>query len=447
MGLRSKLAIGTFALIGLGFVVYSTFTLRYERSIYLSESEERSIATLQALSVPTAVAIANRNFPALDNYVSQFAAAAARLELAELAVLDSSGKVLAHTDIGEYAQLQDDALAQAGLASDEPISRTVERDGKTFLEVTVPIENGLRWGTLRGTFGLSRMETTIARNRSSLLFFAGGLALALMVGAIAFLAAFIVRPLEEVRNTARRLGRGDLTARSHLAQRDEIGELSEVFDSMAQQLEHYTHNLEEQVAARTRELRQANDELLDANRKLDALATTDPLTGLQNRRKFFAELSNARNRCDRLGSSMAVILLDIDHFKSFNDQNGHPAGDALLTELAELLKANVRAVDSVGRYGGEEFIVLVQDVTEAVEVRRVAEKIRAAIETHPFAHEETQPGGRVTASCGAALYPSDAASESELVHCADQALYRSKEAGRNRVTLYHARSLHILGVR
>jgi two-component system cell cycle response regulator len=171
--------------------------------------------------------------------------------------------------------------------------------------------------------------------------------------------------------------------------------------------------------------------LLDSNRKLEELTVTDPLTQLRNRRAFEQELATQFERARRYGRALSLIMVDIDHFKSINDTYGHPAGDAVLQELARILERDTRSSDLVARLGGEEFAVLLPE-TALFEAVQVAEKIRAAV-----ASEELRAGGaaiRVTISAGAANVPhSEVPSAAELVQAADQALYRAKENGRNRI--------------
>lgn len=163
-------------------------------------------------------------------------------------------------------------------------------------------------------------------------------------------------------------------------------------------------------------------------------ATKDPLTGLSNRRQLMSDLSLEMKRAKRYGTPLALILLDVDHFKKYNDTHGHPAGDEVLRQVARLLTMNVRAFDKVARYGGEEFVVILPQ-TDLQGAAAAAEKLRRAIEEHPFLGEETQPGGKVTVSLGVAGFPEHAGSVDELLEQADQAMYRAKAAGRNRVTV------------
>lgn len=157
----------------------------------------------------------------------------------------------------------------------------------------------------------------------------------------------------------------------------------------------------------------------------------DPLTGLFNRRYLEVSLDRELQRAARRGLPLSVLMLDLDHFKRFNDTHGHDAGDALLSQFAEVLKRCTRQEDIACRYGGEEFTAILLE-TDAVAARKRAEQIRAATAQMAAEHRK-QPLGRVSVSIGMAVFPQDASGAEELLRHADAALYRAKNAGRDRV--------------
>ncbi len=169
---------------------------------------------------------------------------------------------------------------------------------------------------------------------------------------------------------------------------------------------------------------------------LHQLATHDQLTGLLNRREFDRILAEETDRSQRFGHPVALVMVDIDHFKSINDTHGHPAGDEVLREVARRLRAGVRTVDRVARFGGEEFALLIMetDAAAALEAAR-----RACAEVAGTAVQvRTDLTLRLTVSAGAASLPSDAATGDAVVAAADKALYAAKAAGRNRAVAYSA---------
>jgi diguanylate cyclase (GGDEF)-like protein len=166
--------------------------------------------------------------------------------------------------------------------------------------------------------------------------------------------------------------------------------------------------------------------------KLQAMANHDGLTGLLNKRHFLLELGGLIHKAERDNKPLGVFIFDIDHFKKFNDANGHVAGDELLKGLARLLRKSVRPGDLVGRYGGEEFLVVMPQTGREAALA-MAERVREAVASFPFEHGDKQPLGRVTVSGGVSAFPVDGTQSQDLIRGADQALYEAKRGGRNRV--------------
>ncbi len=167
----------------------------------------------------------------------------------------------------------------------------------------------------------------------------------------------------------------------------------------------------------------------DTLEALRRLATRDQLTGLLNRRELDRILAEEAERSQRFAHPFALVLVDIDHFKAVNDTHGHPAGDAVLREVARRLGEIVRSVDRVVRYGGEEFALVLMEA-DSVAAFETARRACVAIEREPILVRETLPLN-VTVSAGAASMPRDARTMDELVTAADKALYAAKAGGRN----------------
>jgi diguanylate cyclase (GGDEF)-like protein len=164
------------------------------------------------------------------------------------------------------------------------------------------------------------------------------------------------------------------------------------------------------------------------------LAVTDGLTNLYNHRYFHDRLSNELDRAAEEGTPVAVILADIDHFKDYNDINGHVAGDVALHEVAQVIRGAAEG-GVAARYGGEEFGIILPRCGKS-RAGAVAERLRRSVEGHAFANEFVLPGGRLTLSAGVAEFPLDATRRRALVDYADRALYESKRQGRNRVSIF-----------
>ena len=169
--------------------------------------------------------------------------------------------------------------------------------------------------------------------------------------------------------------------------------------------------------------------------KIRKQANHDGLTGLLNKRHFMQELGHLIHRAEQSAQPLGIFIFDIDHFKNFNDSNGHVAGDELLKSMARLLRDGLRPDDLACRYGGEEFIVAMSE-TDVDSAFQIAERLRQAIASHPFPHGETQPSGKLTISGGVAAFPVNGTEGTELIRNADQALYQAKASGRNKVLLY-----------
>jgi diguanylate cyclase (GGDEF)-like protein len=167
------------------------------------------------------------------------------------------------------------------------------------------------------------------------------------------------------------------------------------------------------------------------------LAITDGLTGLYNHKHFHEVLAAEVGRARRYSHPISLVLVDIDHFKIFNDACGHQAGDALLRTLAVIFKAAARQNDLVARYGGEEFAFVLPQ-TDKRQATALAKRLCRAVERRRCEGEEVLPGGRLTVSLGVASYPEDVAHAADLVGRADQSLYRAKNLGRNQVQSWHA---------
>ena len=237
----------------------------------------------------------------------------------------------------------------------------------------------------------------------------GAFALALAVSLVGgwLLSRYVVSAVNELRQGAKRLARGELTHRVTLARNDELGELAAAFDVMAERLE-------------------------ESQKKLRELAIHDSLTGLINHLEFLRRLEEEVERARRYRRPLALLMLDIDHFKNVNDTYGHLAGDEVLRTLAARLKAELRPADQAARYGGEEFAVILPE-TAVAGALELAERLRAAASASAIA-----PGQAVnlTVSIGVAAFPEDAETDKALLAAADGALYAAKQAGRNRVCRY-----------
>ncbi|MCK9918397.1 diguanylate cyclase [Microbacteriaceae bacterium K1510] len=233
-----------------------------------------------------------------------------------------------------------------------------------------------------------------------------------------------VRPIRALAQTATEIGQGDLAARAM-----RYGDISSEFMPLAVAMD----NMADQLALREAQLRATNEQL-------EELAQRDGLTGAANRRVFDARLRAAWQVSSALASPLALLMIDIDHFKQFNDRYGHLEGDACLREVAKVLITSARNDDLAVRYGGEEFAVLLPGALTQ-QAQRIAERLRRSVEELAIAHADSE-FGRVTISIGVATtVDSGATSIEDFVRAADEALYAAKAWGRNRVAVCWSASL------
>ena len=170
------------------------------------------------------------------------------------------------------------------------------------------------------------------------------------------------------------------------------------------------------------------------------MANSDALTKLYTKRYLMIRMGEEIHKAEQSSQPLSAFMFDIDHFKKYNDNNGHLAGDDLLRTLGKLILQEIREDDVASRYGGEEFVVILPN-TRKEQAMAIAEKIRKMIEETAFPHAATQPLGRVSISGGVAALGSDGKTTNDLLRAADEALYQAKELGRNRVIAYKFRYL------
>ncbi|MFZ9886325.1 MAG: diguanylate cyclase [Myxococcota bacterium] len=435
VGLRARLLI----VVSLGLALSTTAglfaLLRLERQTLAQEAAERAGALLKTLSVPAALLMTQGRFADLDNLVNELAMRRDSLDLEELVLLDPAGRVLADFQSDRFGEdvVGADPFVAYALSQDRPV---VERIDGMPHRVAVPVQTGIRWGTLLGRVSEARLEAKLHQRRTGLVvhsLFIGGLG-ALLV--IAFVHFAVVSPIRAVSWAARRFAAGDLEARAPVHGGREVATLSRTINEAAERLSRHTHELEEQVQRRTEELQQKNEELQGANAQLERLAITDGLTDLINHRHFQQLLHAEVTRKQRERRPFAVLMMDVDAFKHYNDTHGHPAGDGVLKRIARILRENVRASDVVARYGGEEFVVMLLDA-DLERALSVGEKLRERIAQHPFPYAAQQPLGHVSVSVGVAVWPDHGSSAEDLVDAADRALYAAKGFGRDVVVAAH----------
>jgi diguanylate cyclase (GGDEF)-like protein len=235
----------------------------------------------------------------------------------------------------------------------------------------------------------------------NLAFLVIGILLVVIAVVAYWLAALIARPLGRLTSAAAKVSAGDLSVGLPTAGGGEVGYLTQVFNTMVESL------------------RKHHDEL-------EHISTTDALTGLSNRRHLMNLLTHEIERARRADQPFSILMLDVDHFKTYNDNHGHQAGDEALARISKVLRRSIRPYDCAVRYGGEEFLVILS-ATSLDRARESAERIRKQVQEEQFDH------GPLTISIGVAEYPSHGDTAKSVIGQADAALYEAKRAGRDRV--------------
>jgi len=229
-----------------------------------------------------------------------------------------------------------------------------------------------------------------------------------------YVSRFFIRPILDLHRGAQIVGQGNLNHRLAVRTKDEIESLANEFNRMVEAISHMKDELDKKVELSHQ------------------LAITDPLTGLFNRRFFMEKLREETKRNERFNHPLAIVLIDIDNFKVYNDNNGHLKGDDLLRTFSAILKRQVRSVDFVCRVGGEEFMVILPE-TDYLTGIKIAEGLRKAVESYPFPFGDKQPGGALTVSLGVASSVKGEKDPLKLIKAADDALYQAKRTGRNKI--------------
>jgi len=320
---------------------------------------------------------------------------------------------------GKRAQVQDQFPATAGLIDgrSQDVVTTVQAGPARGLVATfirAPLSTPREANYI---LGLSQSMSAVVKESDDL----GGailrivLAFSILAGILAvLLARAVTRPLDQMVRAVKRFAATQAREPLPVQRQDEIGVLARSFDEMQQQIENQMGTLQRKQL------------------ELDHLASHDALTGLPNRRVFLDRIEHALARARRAELQLAILFVDLDHFKQINDELGHAVGDVMLLAVADRMRETVRATDTVARLGGDEFIVLVEDVDSVEAVAMVAHKIIEALATPVHYREHALTVG---ASIGIAIYPHDGTTTTEIIASADQAMYRAKLAGRNRYAL------------
>ncbi len=334
----------------------------------------------------------------------------------DVLLLDPDGRILASSqaDTDKLTQLDESSLRQL---REKPGESLVFR-GMTHREVIGIADMSAELPiTIVAERDRAEVYATWIKLRDMFLTLVG--ALVVVVAAVAFhMGRSIVGPLQRLIGAADRIADGDLEVRLAANRNDELGHLTLVFNQMADRLRHSRA-----------EIMATNQAMQQQNQVLETLSITDSLTGLYNRSKLDAILSDQLARFERTQREFTLLMMDIDHFKTLNDTYGHITGDEILSGVAQILVHSIRSIDFAARYGGDEFIIILVE-TSAEHAQKTAERIRSQVENMRYG--STGSTITVTVSIGIVRCQSADTTPTAVFARADRALYEAKHAGRNR---------------
>ena len=404
--LEGKLLILVFGtlfvvLVGVGHLVFNG-----SNSYLVSQKEESLEDLTRALAIVAPATAKGSDTELLERWSQNIRETQPDLEY--LVISDKSGRTL-YADSKHLRTKHNCSLGTAWWTTARKILGYGHIDPSNIYTVSVPVKltDGRRV-TFTAGYNMQRLNTYVesAQNRTIL-----GISLGLIVGTILSLliGRAISDTLKKLEKGADAISKGDLEFRLSDLPYVELDRLSQSFNCMVETLNSSYSKLTEQ-------------------------ANKDPLTGLYNHRHFQERLASEVSRANRYAHVLSLLMIDIDFFKNFNDAYGHPAGDAALVNLAEILRAKIRDTDIPARYGGEEFAVILPE-TDVHDAELIAERIRKAVEVNGLI-EDRKDRAPLTVSIGIATYPIHCIDNVSLIETADSALYKSKSQGRNKVSIY-----------
>ena len=317
--------------------------------------------------------------------------------------LKDKHRILA-TDNSDTNLVEDPAILKHLLASPGQIEDFSYPAGKRFVGVAEPLHELGWWLLIADDYNLVYRSLSDARYKALFVV----LSFTLIIGLVAYnFSIRILKPLSALTNGATKVAAGDLSVQLPIYLNDELGLTTRVFNKMVDELQQ-SHNL------------------------LEQMATTDTLTGLANRKQIMNLLREHFKHFQRYETVFTIMMLDVDHFKNVNDTHGHLAGDAVLTNTAQTINNTLREIDCLGRYGGEEFLVILPQ-TDGHQATKSAERIRETVKESMTQYEDNAL--KVTVSIGVAVIEKTDHNEDDLINRADEALYLAKRNGRDQVAL------------
>lgn len=415
LGIRQKMILVLLCVLMIALGVNGWFALKRQQEGILKETNRYASDITRYVSRSLAFSVVGYDYHTIQLLLDELIKSK---DIEYVKVSNSKGKTMA-----EAGALRDASEHQVTLH--EPI--LIDNDIVGHLTIGV--------STLNITKNMEEQRASLIKRESLII-------LLIALGEFFALSYIIVRPMGIISRSIRGsvTGDGKIASDIPLQSGDEFGDLAKQFNSLRTELNGANARLQSKIDAADHKLLETNQKLLKQslelklmNKELQQLSITDALTGLYNRRHFDATTETEVALSLRHGEPNSLLLIDIDFFKKINDVHGHDAGDAVLKEVATVLREHTRKSDALCRIGGEEFAILCRraDTSGAL---AIAEKLRAAVEAH--AVRVNNKNISVTISIGAASIPDEAGTDNaeKFLKCADIALYHSKKRGRNQTT-------------
>lgn len=396
------LTIGTIfiVLLGVGHLAMNQY-----RSVIMEQKRTEFDAIAHTLALSTPQIVQGKDQHLMNTISSQVKSS--RMNLEYIVIADHEG----HTLYAESKNLPKKPYA-AGMRWWMVVRRIMgygNIDPENITSVSVPAQvapNSI--GRLTVGFTLNKVHEEIDSVQAKALL---ALSLGLLLGIIyaTILGKAVSASLQSLLKAARAVSAGNFGCRVTSKAVKEVDELAHAFNYMV-------------------------DSLADNHEQLIERANTDSLTGLHNHRYFQERLSLETSRAERYEHDLSLLMIDIDFFKTYNDTQGHPTGDAALRNLAQIMLRSIRSTDVAVRYGGEEFAIILPETTMQ-EAAATADRIRQAVEQEGLSDDTKEPV-QLTISIGVATYPDHGIDKQSLISAADTALYQAKAQGRNRVSVF-----------
>ena len=428
--LGSQIALLISTLVSVSLLILTFVTIQLERNYYRQELENQAGILLETLPFTIRDQL---YFVELDELLDVAGKVGENPNINKFVIYDPRGIILADSDVKAPVFSQDvDPFGEILTNLDYEDSYIVWEEDQFISGRPIFIGNQ-RLGAV------SVSMSTVALDEKIRVLITQSIVLSIIIMLIGLGLSFVLgrqitNPLRILTKVAREMADGNTSIRVDVHASGEIGQLGEAFNYMTEaiqlretKLRDLTLSLEHTVEERTEELRLRNAEL-------EQLAISDPLTKISNRRHFFELAEKEYKRAERYQHPLSLVLADVDHFKKINDTYGHMIGDQTLTKLARFLEKNIRNVDVVARYGGEEFIILMPEIS-CEDARITSERLCQSIADTPLI--DCNSNIMLTISFGVACWDGkEEVSFETLLSRADQAMYKSKEKGRNSVTVW-----------